>query len=72
MSAATLSRPSMTLEDAYRDTRIQQWLKSKGWKLEAPCFGWNYWHIELGQGAVLPVTPFLLMKMYLKDCPTRG
>lgn len=59
--------PAAIVEDASKDTNVQAWLQEKHWELAAPCGEWNYWHLELGNGNILPVTPTLLMKMYQKD-----
>lgn len=69
MVVRTSPLPAATVEDAVQDINIQAWLKEKHWELAAPCMDWNYWHIELGDGNILPVTPSLLIKMYQKDHP---
>ncbi len=50
---------------------IQQWLQEKGWRLEPPCTEWNYWHIELGEGKILPVTQTVLLQLYRKNRPSQ-
>jgi hypothetical protein len=69
MVSSTLSLQPATLEEVRWDLRIQQWLKEKGWELVPPCGDLNCWHLELGNGNMLPITYFLLYKMYLKDHP---
>ncbi|MDX2232409.1 MAG: hypothetical protein NW220_22455 [Leptolyngbyaceae cyanobacterium bins.349] len=69
MVVSTSSLPATTVEAVFNDRHIQAWLKEKHWELAAPDRDWNYWHIELGDGNILPVTPLLLTKMYQKDHP---
>lgn len=72
MVSSTLSRQPATVEEATQDTRIQQWLQEKGWQLVSPCNDWNYWHLELGNGSILPVTQSFLIQLYHKDHPLGG
>lgn len=58
-----------TFEEAAKNTMIRRWLVEKRWELKAPSLEWNYWHLELGNGSILPITLSLLIKMYLKDYP---
>ncbi len=67
MVVSISSLQAATVEAAAKDVNIQEWLHEKHWELAAPDKEWNYWHIELGDGNILPITPSLLAKMYYQD-----